>query len=88
MTQFEKDTIYIIIAVTFACIVLTVSGYALGRHSIKQQYKQKEVVEDSIGKVKLEIKHIDSLKNEEIINVQGLNNDSTLNLFKRLIGEE
>lgn len=49
--------------------------------AIIEQAKHKN---DSI---KLEVKHIDSLKNEEIITVKGLNNDSTLQLFKRLVSE-
>lgn len=35
----------------------------------------------------IELKHIDKDKNEKIIEVKGLNNDSTYKLFKRLIAE-
>lgn len=37
--------------------------------------------------LRIELKHIDKDKNEKIIEVKGLNNDSTYKLFKRLIAE-
>ena len=37
--------------------------------------------------IRIELKHIDKDKNEKIIEVKGLNNDSTYKLFKRLIAE-
>ena len=44
---------------------------------------------DSITKVNktliIEINHLDSIKNEKVIKVKELNNDSTLKLFYKLI---
>ena len=37
--------------------------------------------------IRIELKRIDKDKNEKIIEVKGLNNDSTYKLFKRLIAE-
>ena len=37
--------------------------------------------------IRIELKHIDKDKNEKIIEVKGLNNDSTYKLFKQLIAE-
>ena len=37
--------------------------------------------------LRIELKHIDKDKNEKIIEVKGLNNDSTYKLFKQLIAE-
>lgn len=39
------------------------------------------------SKLILEINHLDSLKNAEVIEVKSLNNDSTLGLFYKLISE-
>ena len=44
-----------------------------------------QVANDSI---KLQVKQLDSLKNEKVIEVKGLSNDSTLKLFKQLVNEE
>ena len=38
--------------------------------------------------IKIQVKQLDSLKNEKVIEVKGLSNDSTLKLFKRLVDEE
>ena len=38
--------------------------------------------------IKLQVKQLDSLKNEKVIEVKGLSNDSTLKLFKQLVNEE
>lgn len=46
-----------------------------------------EQAEHKNDSIKIEVKRLDSLKNEEIITVKGLNNDSTLELFKRLVSE-
>lgn len=46
---------------------------------------ETQVANDSI---KLQVKQLDSLKNEKVIEVKGLSNDSTLKLFKQLVNEE
>lgn len=38
--------------------------------------------------IKLQVKQLDSLKNEKVIEVKGLSNNSTLKLFKQLVDEE
>lgn len=56
----------------------------------KQIRKDNTVIEKtnySNDSIKIELKHIDKDKNEKIIEVKGLNNDSTYKLFKRLISE-
>ena len=56
----------------------------------KQIRKDNTVIEKtnySNDSIKIELKHIDKDKNEKIIEVKGLNNDSTYKLFKRLIAE-
>ena len=56
----------------------------------KQIRKDNTTIEKtnySNDSIRIELKHIDKDKNEKIIEVKGLNNDSTYKLFKRLIAE-
>ena len=56
----------------------------------KQIRKDNTTIEKtnySNDSLRIELKHIDKDKNEKIIEVKGLNNDSTYKLFKRLIAE-
>lgn len=56
----------------------------------KQTRKDNTTIEKtnySNDSLRIELKHIDKDKNEKIIEVKGLNNDSTYKLFKRLIAE-
>ena len=69
-----------------AIIVLTITNTCDNR----QITKDNNIIEStkhSNDSIRLEIKHIDKDKNEKIIEVKGLNNDSTYKLFKRLIAE-
>lgn len=56
------------------------------------QVKADEVLVDSLEtaneELVIELKSIDSLKNEKVIEVKALDNDSTLKLFYQLIGKE
>lgn len=53
--------------------------------------KENTIVTDSIIKVndsiKIKVEHLDSIKNAKVIEVQTLNNDSTLKLFYKLVSE-
>ena len=56
----------------------------------KQIRKDNTTIEKtnySNDSLRIELKHIDKDKNEKIIEVKGLNNDSTYKLFKQLIAE-
>lgn len=56
----------------------------------KQTRKDNTTIEKtnySNDSIRIELKHIDKDKNEKIIEVKGLNNDSTYKLFKQLIAE-
>ena len=56
----------------------------------RQITKDNNIIEStkySNDSIRIELKHIDKDKNEKIIEVKGLNNDSTYKLFKRLIAE-
>lgn len=76
----------IIVLLVCTIIVLVVTNHC----NNKQINKDNTTIEKtnySNDSIRLEIKHIDKDKNEKIIEVKGLNNDSTYKLFKRLIAE-
>ena len=53
--------------------------------------KENVTITDSIIKVndsiKIKVEHLDSIKNAKVIEVQTLDNDSTLKLFYKLVSE-
>ena len=56
----------------------------------KQTRKDNTTIEKtnySNDSLRIELKHIDKDKNEKIIEIKGLNSDSTYKLFKQLIAE-
>lgn len=57
----------------------------------KDNIKENIIVTDSIIKVndsiKIKVEHLDSIKNAKVIEVQTLDNDSTLKLFYKLVSE-
>ena len=76
----------IIILLVCTIIVLVVTNHC----DNKQINKDNTTIEKtnySNDSLRIELKHIDKDKNEKIIEVKGLNNDSTYKLFKRLIAE-
>ena len=76
----------IIVLLVCTIIVLVVTNHC----DNKQISKDNTTIEKtnySNDSLRIELKHIDKDKNEKIIEVKGLNNDSTYKLFKRLIAE-
>ena len=57
----------------------------------EENIKENVIVTDSIIKVndsiKIKVEHLDSIKNAKVIEVQTLDNDSTLKLFYKLVSE-
>ena len=57
----------------------------------EEDIKENVTVTDSIIKVndsiKIKVEHLDSIKNAKVIEVQTLDNDSTLKLFYKLVSE-
>ena len=53
--------------------------------------KENVILTDSIIKIndsiKIKVEHLDSIKNAKVIEVQTLDNDSTLKLFYKLVSE-
>ena len=67
--------------------------YSYSRKIINNENSVKEdvTIADSIIKVndsiKIKVEHLDSIKNAKVIEVQTLDNDSTLKLFYKLVSE-
>ena len=48
-------------------------------------YIGTELIEQKRDSLKIKVEHLDSIKNAKIVEVEGLDNDSTLKLFYKLI---
>lgn len=81
---------------TGACIGLVIGVIIICVSKVLNSCDNKQIKKDnttiektnySNDSLRIELKHIDKDKNEKIIEVKGLNNDSTYKLFKRLIAE-
>lgn len=76
-------------------LVLAIPACVLTLWYNRQIKKDNTIIEKTIiektnysnDSLRIELKHIDKDKNEKIIEVKGLNNDSTYKLFKQLIAE-
>ena len=82
--------------ITGACIGLVIGIIIICTSKILNSCDNKQIKKDnttiektnySNDSLRIELKHIDKDKNEKIIEVKGLNNDSTYKLFKQLIAE-
>ena len=75
--------------VIFAVVII----YSYSKKIINNEDNIKEnvTIADSIIKVndsiKIKVEHLDSIKNAKVIEVQTLDNDSTLKLFYELVSE-
>lgn len=90
-----KDSFDNIIAICGGSIVVIIASTLListmingcNNKQIKKDNTTIEKTNYSNDSLRIELKHIDKDKNEKIIEVKGLNNDSTYKLFKHLIAE-
>ena len=77
----------------YLVIIAVVIIYTYGKKIInnEEDIKENVIVTDSIIKVndsiKIKVEHLDSIKNAKVIEVQTLDNDSTLKLFYELVSE-
>ena len=77
----------------YLVILAVVIIYSYSKKIINNETDTKEnvIVTDSIIKVndsiKIKVEHLDSIKNAKVIEVQTLDNDSTLKLFYELVSE-
>ena len=71
--------------------VVVIYNYSRKIINNEDTIKENVTVTDSIIKVndsiKIKVEHLDSIKNAKIIEVQTLDNDSTLKLFYKLVSE-
>ena len=72
-------------------VVVIIYNYSRKIINTEDNIKEDVTVTDSIIKVndsiKIKVEHLDSIKNAKVIEVQTLNNDSTLKLFYKLVSE-
>ena len=77
----------------YLVVLAVVIIYNYSRKIINNEDTVKEnvTIADSIIKVndsiKIKVEHLDSIKNAKVIEVQTLDNDSTLKLFYKLVSE-
>ena len=71
--------------------VVVIYSYSKKIINNEEDIKENVIVTDSIIKVndsiKIKVEHLDSIKNAKVIEVQTLDNDSTLKLFYKLVSE-
>ena len=71
--------------------VIIIYNYSRKIINNEKDIKENAIVTDSIIKVndsiKIKVEHLDSIKNAKVIEVQTLDNDSTLKLFYKLVSE-
>lgn len=87
--EFNKF-MYLISGVIVLLVCIIIFLIVINTCDNKQIKKDNTTIEKtnySNDSLRIELKHIDKDKNEKIIEVKGLNNDSTYKLFKRLIAE-
>lgn len=94
MINVDKSTYGIRLAIIFICTIGFLVGFTVGRGTKKCDSSRpvEEIIKaDSIIKVndsiKIKVEQLDSIKNAKIIEVQTLDNDSTLKLFYELISK-
>ena len=81
------------VAGCYLVVLAVVIIYNYSRKIINSETDTKEniTITDSIIKVndsiKIKVEHLDSIKNAKVIEVQTLDNDSTLKLFYKLVSE-
>ena len=79
--------IAVIVVSTLLILLISTMINGCNNKQIKKDNTTIEKTNYSNDSLRIELKHIDKDKNEKIIEVKGLNNDSTYKLFKRLIAE-
>ena len=94
INEFIKDVLLFIKEIFIGVILFFVIGivFAIIMTFIDNYYKKSNnIIEDNIelqkhnDSLKIEVDNLDSIKNAKVIEVQTLNNDSTVKLFYQLI---
>lgn len=72
-------------------VVIIIYNYSRKIINNEDTIKENVTIADSIIRVndsiKIKVEHLDSIKNAKVIEVQTLDNDSTLKLFYKLVSE-
>ena len=78
-------------------VICIITGFAAGVMTLyKYEYNTRTHIENNVSidslttindSIKIKIEHLDSIKNAKVIEVQTLDNDSTLKLFYKLVSE-
>ena len=94
INEFIKDVLLFIKEIFIGIILFFVIGivFAIIMTFIDNYYKKSNnIIEDNIelqkhnDSLKIEVDNLDSIKNAKVIEVQNLDNDSTIKLFYQLI---
>lgn len=84
----DVDYTWKVIGIIVSYLIAFIIGYFCALiFNEKPTYNNIEM-QSANDSIKLQVKQLDSLKNEKVIEVKGLSNDSTLKLFKQLVNEE
>lgn len=82
------ETKVIGIGMTIIVILFFLAWFGVfDKKETQKQNIPKQYIEEQRDNIKLKVTTIDSLQHEKVIEVQGLSNDSTLELFYKLIGK-
>ena len=83
ISNYNKGCFVILILVLVVCIsVIVCKHYHIKNNNIIEQDIELQKHNDSL---KLKVNNLDSIKNAKVIEVQKLDNDSTVKLFYKLI---
>lgn len=86
----DVDYMWKVIGIIFSYLITFSIGYfcAVIFNEKPTHNNNNTEIQAANDSIKLQVKQLDSLKNEKVIEVKGLSNDSTLKLFKQLVNEE
>ena len=84
----DVDYIWKVIGIILSYLITFSIGYFCAVIFNEKPTHNNTEIQAANDSIKLQVKQLDSLKNEKVIEVKGLSNDSTLKLFKQLVNEE
>ena len=88
MMDNDVDYMWKVIGIILSYLITFSIGYFCAVIFNEKPTHNNTEIQAANDSIKLLVKQLDSLKNEKVIEVKGLSNDSTLKLFKQLVNEE
>lgn len=79
-------TVILILVGSVAGVILTSKNKVKNTPSVEEIVKADSIIKVN-NSIKIKIENLDSIKNAKVIEVQSLDNDSTVKLFYKLIGK-